>query len=312
MSKNTQKSFKKNIKFEFYQIFKKDSTGKESLFELLYWIKSMKTLKIEDRLASYGIDQIRLNQETYDKNNNIFILNFSRLRESMYPSVVNISNLSSKDVTISNDEFLSEDISAIYDPVNSILMIQRNINSLSPSAVEEYVSAFWSAYFNHSEIIDFRPIIDQNPFETALDKKEYRSLNIKTADYKYISNSSNSILKPFAQAFDSLKVYNSVDIEIKLSMGRKRSQNLDYKETQKVIKELEKNRQNFNKIEVRGKSANDTKFEKVDLLSNKLYCEQTFNIPSRSSFKSSTIQKEMINLYFNGTEPMKQKVIDNI
>lgn len=312
MGKNTQKSFNKNIKFEFYQIFKKDSTGKESLFELLYWIKSMKTLKIEDRLASYGIDQIRLNQGTYDKNNNIFILNFSRLRESMYPSVVNISNLSSKDVTISNDEFLSEDISAIYDPVNSILMIQRNINSLSPSAVEEYVSAFWSVYFDHNEIIDFRPIIDQNPFKTALDKNEYRSLNIKTADYRYISNSSNSILKPFAQAFDSLKVYNSIDIEIKLSMGRKRSQNLDYKETQKVIKELEKNRQNFNKIEVRGKSANDTKFEKVDLLSNKLYCEQMFVIPSRSSFKSSTIQKEMINLYINGTEPMKQKVIDNI
>ncbi len=41
---------------------------------------------------------------------------------------------------LDEDEYIGEEVSALYDQEYSIIMLQRNRNSLSPSGIEKYFS----------------------------------------------------------------------------------------------------------------------------------------------------------------------------
>lgn len=308
----------KNVKFEFYHVFKVSTNNgklKEELFDLLEWIEIMSEFKSnEERTVAYNLDNIRVDNIENDERG-VCLLHFSRLRESHYPSIADFSTNETRDISISDNEYLSEDINLLYDPTIRVLMIQRNINSLSPTAVNDYISYFWEEKYQ-GEKIELRPILEKNPFQEAMEKDNFRKITIKTSEFRSFNNDSRfdklASLNPFKQAFNALEVYNSVDIEISLSVGRSRNNELSYTDTKNAIAELEKVNKSFDKIIISGKNDDDTPVEKMDLLKGKVDYVEPFEIPLRKSLSADLVKKRMIKIYLDGTEPMQKRARENL
>ncbi len=296
MNMNKKTSVKKNVKFEYYRIYLVSEKQEDKPFDFLDWVELMGNKESSEKLIRYNIDYIRLDEVDLKSvgKNEFGLLHFSRLKESSFPGVGTLENSEVTEVPLTDNEYLSEDVSILFDPLNSVLMVQRNINSLSPTALGQYISFFWNENYPN-EHLELRPILEKNPFEKALTKDKYKKITVRTSNYKNISEEKG--FSPFKKAFDALKVYNSIDIEISLSMARTRKNGLAYKEMQEAIESLKKNQMDFDKIEIKGTEIEDTKVEKMDLLNGKIESLNLFEIPLRSSLKHSVVQEKMIEIY---------------
>lgn len=74
------------------------------------------------------------------EDNDFYQLTFERLRDFNYPVRTKLVG-DSKDLGLSNDEYLGEEVTVLYDHQNDIMMIQNNRNSLSYKAIELCLNA---------------------------------------------------------------------------------------------------------------------------------------------------------------------------
>ena len=131
---------KKKVSFDFYQVWKV-SNNQEKVFDFDDWCELMETTKkkLDDRNIGYNGDIIRCNN-IYVSNaekNPITILHFLRMRRGTTPAVANLNLPKLQDVKLESDEYIAEDVSALFDSTNYVLMLQKNIFSLSVKALQQ-------------------------------------------------------------------------------------------------------------------------------------------------------------------------------
>lgn len=119
---------KKKVSFDFYQVWKV-SNNQEKVFDFDDWCELMETTKkkLDDRNIGYNGDIIRCNN-IYVSNaekNPITILHFLRMRRGTTPAVANLNLPKLQDVKLESDEYIAEDVSALFDSTNYVLMLQK-------------------------------------------------------------------------------------------------------------------------------------------------------------------------------------------
>lgn len=193
---------------------------------------------------------------------------------------------------LDEDEYIGEEVSALYDQEYSIIMLQRNRNSLSPSGIEKYFSGvLWNG-----DLIELAPIPVPDELRTVKQNQIFRKLSIgfspTNIDDEILNNTNKSILQIIRGSRD----LGALRVSVTLSLGNsKKEKTLKQKEIIE-LGNLE-NYEGFNKIKVNRREDEDTGIETVDLISGKLNDVITMEVSRINPIKYERLIIEMQNLY---------------
>lgn len=202
---------------------------------------------------------------------------------------------------LNEDEYIGEEVSALYDQKYNIIMLQRNRNSLSPSGIEKY----FSGVLNNGDTIELVAIPAPDELKIIKQNQIFRKLSIGFSPTIIDDEILNNVNKPLIQIIKGSRDLGALKVSIVLSLGNsKKKKTLKQEE----IIELEnlQNYDGFNKIQVSRREDEDTQVETIDLLSGKLNDVITMEVSKINPIKYERLIIEMQNLYNAKNELIKK------
>lgn len=261
--------YTRKIRIEYYQVVKakRDGSGQDELFALenLIVVASKKTL--EQRTYQYYQEEARLDKFYYNEILDVWYLNFVRLRQTKLP----VKATKTEEATAMNlgkDEYIGEDVTAVYDCVNKIVAVQRNRDSLSSVGIEMYLTEL---YGKADEGIFLRPIPMKNMFDKAGKAKCVRKFVLKFASNKSDRRvlPANSSFKDLLNYFDRFETSKNAIVTISLGKGRKGS--LDESMVRQTLQDLKECEGVIAGAEMSIKEREDAQTEIIDLFAMKYH-----------------------------------------
>lgn len=289
----------RKVRFEYFQVvFRKEEDGpsnRDRLFDLLLWMDKAKKKSLEGRTFDYRQEQARLENAYWDEELEFYFLHFDRLRETNIPSKAK-ANSQVEPFELEDDEYIGEEVSALYDENNHILMLQRNKYSLGPDGIEEYLNLVWD---NEKEKIYLRPICPPDAFELARHASEYRRINIRFADLKIAQKDSfiGKFKSPLKKIISSFDEYEGMNAQISITVGNTKNLSLNEKTINDTLDDIEENSELFSRAEIAKKDDDDTRVELIDLFSHKAHDFGSFRMEKRESLSHFAIAKEMWTIF---------------
>jgi len=202
---------------------------------------------------------------------------------------------------LDEDEYVGEEVSALYDQEYSIIMLQRNRNSLSPSGIEKY----FSGVLDNGNLIELVAIPVPDELKVVKQEQIFRKLSIGFAptniDDEILNNANQSILQIIRGSRD----LGALRVLITLSLGNSKKEKTLKQEEIIELGNLE-NYNGFNKIQVSRREDEDTEIETVDLISGKLKDVITMDVSRINPIKYERLIIEMQSLYNAKNELLKK------
>lgn len=294
----------RKVRFEYYRVVfrkKEDQQGdRDRLFDLIQWMNKAMKKSLEGRTYDYYSEQARLESGYWDDDLKFSFLHFVRLREINIPSKAK-TDQGVVPIELEDDEYIGEEVSALYDDSNHVLMLQRNMHSLGPEGIEEYLNLLWGS---EEETIYLRPITPPNAFDLAREASEYRRINIRLADINTHTESKISSLfkSPLKNIISSFDDYKGINAQVTITMGNVRNESLDEKTISDTLVDIEENPEYFSKAEIAKKDTEDSKVELIDLFAHKAHDFGSFRMEKRETLNHRSVAKEMWTFYGSGED----------
>lgn len=202
---------------------------------------------------------------------------------------------------LDEDEYIGEEVSALYDQKYKIIMLQRNRNSLSPSGIEKY----FSGVLGNGDQIELLPIPTPDELKVIKQNQIFRRLSIgfspTNIDDELLNNSNKSIMNIIRGA----KELGALRVSVVLSLGNSKKENTLKQEEIMELRNL-KNYDGFSKIQVDRKEKEDTEVEMIDLMSGKLNDIISVEISRNNPIKYERLIVEMQALYATKSDLLKK------
>ena len=257
----------KNIRVEYYQVTVSDKLGKkkEQRYDLRELIKKADELGLEARTFPYYEENARLDQYRYDKLNDFWYLSFVRLRQEGLP-VKAKKNQEAVSLHLMEDEFLGENVAAVYDCENHIMAVQRNRDSLSSAGIQAYLTRLLD---RSDKEISLLPVPMEKVFEKVGKAKIIRKITLKFASARTRKRKNISSFAGLFSYFDSFENSNSTVVSI--SVGRDKKSSLNCEMLQKTLSDIKEAGDTVTGEEVTIKDSEEAKVEVLDLFSMKYH-----------------------------------------
>lgn len=285
----------RKVKFEYYQVWI-EKGGHEELFDLRKWMSLlMGTKSLEKRVAEYRDEQARLEEAYYDPDFEYDFLHFVRLRATNIPSKAKIDS-AVEPFELEDDEFLGEEVTALYDQNQHILMLQRNKFSLGPSGIEDYMNIMWP---NEGEFIRLRPIAAPNSFIKAKEYPIHRRINLRLANITKAREQGviDKLKSPLRRIVSSYGEFEAINAQIILTVGQGKEGQLDKDSMISAIEDIQENQSLFTKAEIAVKNYDDAPVEVFDLFESQAHDFATFALETRATLNHYNIAETMWNIY---------------
>lgn len=321
----TEKEDAKYVKFDYFQVQVSKTKNKNAkkaetrYFDLTKWMDMIRPKFEKDpkevTFNFYG-EQIRCDRsEMVDINTSMPLarLHFTKLREKNSPAVGTINDVQLDPVKLGPDEFIAEDVTALFDPSDSVLMLQKNIYSLSRGALEAYINLLWNKDRNKEnyEYIHLVPIFQKENFSKGKRGSVYTSVGFQTANKASGAAWVNPFHGQIGQVFDSTESLKGLNIDVKISASRKKNSGLDRSTVIKLIDQIEKQANLIGKAEVTFKDQNDNTTY-VDLMNGKVQSKLLFNVPKKMPLAADNVWTAMLAEYRPSGNNMVQTVKENM
>lgn len=288
------KMIKKYVNFDYFYVTCRPKGALPTVRDIPFDLRAIFTLlekkSLQERTFPYKQEHARMEQFSFMAHtSNLWDMYFTRLRDFNLPSKAK-KDAPSIPVDLDDDEYIGENVSAIYDESCNIIMIQRNRYSLGPSAIEEY----FNHYCSPEEEINLRPIYVTD-MKTKIQKaNSVRKLRIKFADVeKATEKATGQNIKKWLNAFDD---YETVSGEMILTVGRKRKASLGGN-LQGLVEEIYENKDIISRAEASIKKTELADSEVIDLFNNNAHDIGTFTVLPRTTLNHESVILEMERLY---------------
>ncbi|MDT2390970.1 DUF6731 family protein [Enterococcus avium] len=275
-------------------------------FDFIGWMSNLKKVNKADRIIHYQQEKIRVDQIYVDQKTEYGVVHFTRMRETNVPAITQELVDELADIGLKDNEYIAEDVSCIYDSELNVLMVQRNVYSLSPTGIEYYINNFND---DENTIVELSSICYEKAFARGKNKGIYRTINLKTGDIRK-HPSLFSMDNPISRAFKELQGLDGYDIEITVKTSREKKSKLDKQRVESVLSDFEKEKEFLTKAEIGFKESDEAKVEKIDLLKGKIFVFLPFNIQPKKTLNQDVVQTDMINKYC-GVNGMRKVIIAN-
>ncbi|TWM30086.1 hypothetical protein CHCC14821_1634 [Bacillus paralicheniformis] len=283
----------KKIKFDYFKVYARSydqekEVMEEKLCDLGKVIEEAQQIDVAKRVFSTGTDLARL--QNIVSNDNKWEMHFIRIRKVDFPLKAHDNGHIGYFDDLDEAEGFGEELSALYDPSNTVIMLRRNKHSLSPSSIAN----FFTSLINEVGLtVIFKPLI--HPDSLKLLKKDHliRSAEIAVADVKNASEKTKKSLGSIISKPEEINepVYINFKIALAQKGSRKQSRIPIYEDIMNVATDP-----NADKIDIKYKEDEDAKVEQVDLIENRLFDFHTFtkadiNPESRNILHQTIIQR---------------------
>ncbi|WP_066307795.1 DUF6731 family protein [Bacillus sp. FJAT-29814] len=284
----------KYVNFDYFHVVCRPKNSAPTFRDVPFDVRAifsiMENKDLAERTIQYKQEHARMEQFSFmGHTQNLWDMYFTRLRDFNLPSKAK-KNSKSVPVDLDDDEYIGENVSAIYDQTCNIIMIQRNRYSLGPSAIEEYFNQFC----NPNEEIHLRPIYVTDMQTRVKSADSVRKLRIKFSDVKKASeNVTGDSLKRWLTAFDD---YETIAGEIVLTVGRKRKASLGGN-LKGLVDEIYANQDLVSHAEASIRKTELADNEVIDLFNDNAHDIATFLLPPRAILNHEAVILEMERLY---------------
>lgn len=296
----------RKIRIEYYQVVKACNGKNDELYDLREIIDRLDQLELAKRKKVYYQDEVRLDKIKYNEIDDYWYLNFVRLRQTGIPSKASV-NKETEPIKLLDNEYIGEEVSAIYDVENHILVLQRNRDSLGPSGLEKYLNYFYNREEDES-MIALRPIKSADLDEKLKNVKEYKKITMHFADIpaRTIHGKQDS---SFMQFIDSIKSYNANCATITMSLGRGRNTgSLEPDTITETISLIQENEGLVDTAELNIKTSELEPVETIDLFSKRSHDFISVKIERMETIVFDTVIEEMLKKYTK-TKPQILKLL---
>jgi hypothetical protein len=334
MTSIKQETDPRYVKFDYFQVKISDKKSinsthaKVSMFDLTKWMDLIRPLYELDPIRvtmNYSGEQIRCDATSMvgvDTASPFARLHFTKLREKNVPAVGSLKDVKLENVTLREDEYIAEDITALFDPSNYVLMLQKNIYSLSRGAITEYINFFWNQGKDDKDkqFIQLIPILEKGNFTRGKQKNKFKKISFQTAN-KISTDSSASYSNPFSgtigSLFDSMKPLKGLNIDITISTSRSKDDVLERSEVLNLLKEIENSQSlikdaNISYLEEKEGTGNDYVTSYMDLIKGKVQSKLLFDVPKKEKLDEDAVWTEMLAEYRSDGNNMQHYVNNNI
>lgn len=283
----------RSVRFDYFRVYcrkqnVKDNYSYESRFDLGPIIEKAMEIEATRRTYTYELEDAKLQhvEKLLELDNTcLWGLQFLRVRKHDRPGIVKEDG-SYELMELEDDEYIGEEVSALYDSELGVIMIQRNRDSLSPPGINLFFNKAWP-----EDNILFAPIITPDVLE-KIKNKDYRAIKIKFAGLRNSSLLRNSLLG----IVNGIEKYNSINAEVYLSMGnRKKDEGLNCEEVMKTIEELA-GANEVTSFEVKILE-DDIGTKPYDLINDRIYDRRTFSFSREEPINYERLAKKMLELY---------------
>lgn len=211
---------------------------------------------ISERTATYYGEKVIL--QTIEHDQDIWKLQFVKQRAAELPGIIKESTNEFKKLDLDDDEYIGEEVSALYDEKTNVLMIQRNRNALGTIGIQKF---FNNTLKDKDNVIELKPVPFTNNVK-ELKNMKLRKLEVSFADVKKDTDNENSSL---INLIIGSKKMQSLNTKVSFSVGRGGSdKSLVAEEIEEFIN-LTKD-DGFNKIHLEYKPEEDAPLEIVELI----------------------------------------------
>lgn len=298
---------KRVVNFYFYNVFEVDEQLNEnsaSLSELLdelynqYNGSDINKLKKNEvnkgdelkhiKRMAYKDETIRL-IHIFKNENDYYQLTFERL-DHIIPNVSKLLG-ESKQLDLEEDEYIGHQITVLYDDVKHTFMIQRNINSLSPNAVESFIYKLYKDKYDNDKHIEFSLIKDSRKQQEVHNAEEYRDIFVRVT-----KESSEELFKRLISSKN--RDINIDYFEFKIKAKKENDEYISKEIAKELIEKYEKS-QDIEKLLVNVKINEMDRVSLVDVLSQKLKRQIEFTKNDRSELNTDEVFARMADLYRN-------------
>lgn len=246
-------------------------------------------------VANYNFDPIRLRTIEVD-NNGYFHIVFERLDSSAYYKTTIYGE--TEDLNLNDDEYIGHEISVLYDPAKNVMLIQRNVSSLSPSGIEMFIKQLYSDYYEEDIYFKLVAAIDNNAVNEALNKGVYRQLILKVDE-----NSAQDLLHSVTN-----EEYEGVEtVELIITTRKGKSSALNTITTQKILTRWVDD-PSVEKLTVRAKEGIDMPIEEIDLLKQALKRTLEYRYEAGIELNATRVFEDMRDIYRNGDDALSLKI----
>lgn len=256
------------------------------LCDLTYTLIQAQEIDTAERVFNVGNDYARL--QSIEQNNKMWELHFLRIRKDNFPLKVHDNGQVYYFNDLTDEEGFGEEVSALYDPENQTIMIRRNRDSLSPSAIANY---FTTLINRPSFTVYFKPLVHPRALELLKKDHLIRGAEVTIADIKNAGTktkkSLGNLIKPVEDIQESVNIHFKISLEQK---GSKKGSKLPiYDELVSFASD-----EHVTKAEIRIKANEDARVETVDLIKNRLvdyhlFSDEDINPDSRNILHETVI-----------------------
>jgi hypothetical protein len=295
----------KYVKFDYYRTVVRPkgspATVPDSPFDIRPFLSRVGSKPLPERAMAYKQEKARMESYAYDSNTGFWDIYFGRLRDFNQPYLAREDG-PSEPIDLDDDEYIGENVSAIYDEDHHILMLQRNRYSLGPSAIEEYLNYFHS---DGNEEIFLRPIRLTDPRGKVNSAAFHRKFRIKFADLdKKTTEGRGASLSKWMSLFQE---YESVTGEVIISVGRQKKATLGGS-LRDFVNELHENKDVVVGAEMTIRKSELSEVEVVDLFEEHAHDIIPFTVPPRTVLNHEAVVYQMAQTY----EKRKAEIIHNL
>ena len=288
----------KRFTCEYYQITKLDEQGIEELFDLTMWTRNIDVTEYLRNTRNYKEDKIRIEDIYYHETYGKFFFRFMRQRIADNPSLSS-DNVAS-DFMVLNDQYVSEDVSCLYDEETHVLMIQKNYHSASPIGIEFYINDLW----NGNGKIVLRKVVSRDAFRKAREATSYRKIQVRVADFRMVRQEERTGLlrSVIGDSIRAVRNYEMPNIEFTFSVGRNRNADLGNDLVDPIISDIENHPEYFDRAKVQLVSENETKSEYVDLILDSMKDEIFFEVERNNPIRFEAMMDKLGSKYCPGQD----------
>lgn len=246
-------------------------------------------------VASYDNDPIRLRSINID-NFGYYHIVFERLDGSTYYKTTIYGD--TEDLDLDEDEYIGHEVSILYDPNQNVMLIQRNISSLSPTGIERFIRQLYFDYYEEDIYFKLVSAVDDNATDSALNKEIYRQVALKVN-----KNSTKDLIVGITE--DDYEGVETVEIIITAKNNNKSQLNTDT--TQNILKKWV-NDTSVEKLSVRAREGENMPIEDIDLIKQNLKRSLVYRYEQARELDAERVYEDMRNIYRNGDDALSLKV----
>ncbi len=301
----------KKFNCEYFQIVVENNEGREPIFDFERWIRNVDIEQYEGNIREYKDDSVRIENIYFHETYQTWFLRFLRIREFDNPSLS--SRESASRYMELDGEYVSEDVTCLYDSQNSVIMIQKNSHSITPLGIEAYLNSMWEG----DEIICLRRITSADSFRRARRSERSRSIRVRIADFPSVRDEGilAGFRSPIRQALQAMSGYDIPYIDLTFTMGKYTGRDADLGENllDPILDDIENNPTAFDRAEVTIIEEGEVKSEFINLFLDIVKDTIEFEVERQEPIRFDVMMERLAGKYCPGEyNDNRKSVIDRL